>query len=167
MISTQTKTVECTIVQTAFQYIHVAGIAGERRHTLIPKDHANTSACFAVSIFIRQIVINSESFIAPGGSDPSGYIEVAPNYIFPHEIHSFLITCIAGHRTDIRSPRIQIHRTNRMTGYLLLVFNRYGILRISRIIPLVPNLAFPISMSALIQKILGQLDVPLFSGGFG
>ena len=152
----QAQPIQCSIVQASFQYINVLGIAFQRIHSLIPKNHPNRSTGLAVCIFIGEVIIHRKTFIASRRSYPSSHVHVPVHDIFPNRLHGIHVAKVIFGGSHIGSTRVEIHRSYRMARNFLLLLYRYIILRIFRSpMWIVPDSSFAMAMSSLLQKPIG------------
>jgi len=148
-----------------FQYIDVFSISGKTIHSLVPEYHTHRGTCFAICLFIWEVVIICKSFVASSRTDSASDVHVTVDNIFPYIAHGgevFFIASMCGH---VGSTCVKIHSTYSMPSDFFLLFYRNQVLCITGIFPIRPGIAFSQSFSSFRKKPVGQLEIFHIFGG--
>ena len=164
-VTGQAQSVECTVVQAPFQYIHVLRLSGEGVHALVPEDHAHGCAGFTVRFLVRQVIVLVEPFIAACRADASCDVHVPEHDILPYGPHGPDVVGIPCRCGNVGGSRVEVHGAHRVSGDLFLFFDGQHILRIRGVLPVCPCISFRMSFAPFRQQPFGHIQILPIAGG--
>ena len=136
----------------------------QQKHTLVPKNAADSGTGFVISCSIWQFIVFTKSFAITYCTDTTLYIHLFAHHIFPYAVDSLQECSITGQCGYVGHARIQVHRSNCVTLGFFLRDNRHIILKILAVLVFVFAFFVIILVPALLDEKFGKVEVFFFAG---
>ena len=178
LVALQRDSRQSPVIERAFHYIGILGIARELVHALVPEHHAHRCARFTIRLFVGQVEVGCKALVLSGRTYSARYIHLGSHHIVPQAVQGAHIGGIMLEGSHIGHTCKQIHGTHGMTVDDGKVAHRHLILVIGGV-PLSVHIGSAsgsahqrfsggtVSVSALFQKMVGKVEKTLLSGGKG
>ncbi len=116
------------VVKRPFQHVDVFGVAGHKKHAVVPENVGDGGAGFAVGAGVGQLVGPAEPLVTAFGANSAGDVQLFVHHIFPNPGNGVDVGLVAGERSHVGHTRPHVGGAHRMPDRLGL-FN-HGELRL-------------------------------------
>ena len=119
---------ERRVVQRALQHVHVASVAREQEHPLVPVHVRDRRARFAVRCPVRELERVAERLVLVPRPHRAGDVQLPRHHIVPDPLDRGPVERVRVERRDVDHPRVHVGGADSMADRLALLRHRQVIL---------------------------------------